>query len=68
MKPGSHKLSKRAASEIRKIFAYNDKCEVPTQRVTRQETVLLLEQYGWSGTVSSLNRLLKSNFNRSFTG
>lgn len=64
----TYKLPKPVLLELSKIMAYNDSCTNVNLRVTREETVLLLNQYGWAGSSSSLNRLLKANFGRSFTG
>ena len=64
----TYKLPKPVLLELSKIMDYNDSCSNMSLRVTREETVLLLNQYGWAGSVHSLNRLLKANFGRSFTG
>lgn len=63
-----YKLPKPVILELSKIMQYNDSCISNITRVTREETMLLLNQYGWKGTTASLNRLLKANFGRSFAG
>lgn len=64
----TYKISKKALTELKKIMEYNDNCRNPIYRVTKAEVVLLLEKYGWYGSVHSLNRLIQANFGRSFTG
>lgn len=63
-----NKLPEVAFAELGKILAYNDSCTSINARVTRKETISLLNQYGWYGSASSLNRLLLSRFKRVFTG
>jgi hypothetical protein len=63
----TYRLSAEALTELRKIMRYNDSCGVPYYRVQRADAIRLLEQYGWSGSVHSFNRLIHANFGRSFT-
>ena len=64
----AYKLPSEALQQLYEIMQYNDSCANVNKRVTREDTLLLLKQYGWSGSVHSLNRLFKANFGRSFTG
>jgi hypothetical protein len=63
----NYKLPRPAIAELEKIIRYNDSCKDASLRVRRSEVITLLNQYGWSGSTSSLNRLVKSHFKRSFT-
>jgi hypothetical protein len=64
----AYEIPKRAIKELRKILEYNDGCPSQLQRVTREGVLLLLKDYGWVGSVHSLNRLMKAHFGRSLTG
>lgn len=64
----AYRLPRAALDELRKIMRYNDSCKSQLSRVQRADVIRLLEQYGWSGSVHSFNRLIHANFGRSFTG
>lgn len=64
----TYKLPKVILNQLSQVMEHNDRCDNPLERVTREEVVSMLKEYGWRGSVHSLNRALKANFGRSFSG